>query len=99
MTNQAIQENNEFPQTPLAEIDKLFAAQRLAFAGNKYPDIPSRIALLKQLKSVLLAEQQALITTLSADFGPRCHDETRISELLTLVEAINSSTKQVNSWS
>ena len=96
---QANQENNEFPQTPLVEIEQTFTAQRLAFAANKYPDIPSRIAQLKQLKLVLLAEQQALITTLSADFGHRSHDETRISELLTLVEAINSSTKQIKSWS
>ena len=96
MTNQS---NEEFPYTSLDETTRIFSEQGLAFSKNTYPDIPSRIAQLKQLKQVLLAEQQAIITAISEDFGHRSHDETRISELLTLVEAIDSTTKQVKRWS
>ena len=96
MTNQ---NNDEFPQTSIDEMAQIFSEQRLAFSKNIYPDIPSRIDQLKQLKQVLLGHQEALITAISGDFGHRSHDETRISELLTLVEAIDSSTKQVKRWS
>ena len=96
MTNQS---SEEFPYTSLDETTRIFSEQGLAFSKNTYPDIPSRIAQLKQLKQVLLAEQQAIITAISDDFGHRSHDETRISELLTLVEAIDSTTKQVKRWS
>jgi|TARA_B110000902_G_scaffold267256_1_gene359580 coniferyl-aldehyde dehydrogenase len=94
-----IQTKKIFPETPIAEIQKIFEAQRIAFTANKYPDISSRIELLKRLKGEILQDQEALTNALSADFGHRSHDETRIYEILTVVKSVNSSIKNIKQWS
>lgn len=92
-------ENSHFEEyTSIEQLQETFAAQRAAFNHNKYPKIPERIAQLKQLKAAVMRNQEALISAISHDFGHRCADETRISELLTFVEAIDTSIKQIKCW-
>ncbi len=82
----------------IAKMKRVFTAQQQAFAETPYPKVSARISQLKKLKQAILANQQAIIEALSADFGHRCHDETRIAELLTFVEGIKSTIKHVAQW-
>ena len=77
---------------------KIFFQQRQAFNADPYPKIAARIEILKQLKKAVLANQQQIVEAISADFGHRCHDETRIAELLTFVEGIKSTINHVGKW-
>ncbi len=82
-------------------IDKMkliFSGQQQAFAQCPYPEISLRITQLKKLKQIIIAKQQDIISALSADFGHRSHDETRIAELLTFVEGVKSTIKQLEQW-
>lgn len=87
------------PETSISEMQQIFESQRTAFNANKYPNISSRIEKLKQLKTAVLKDQEALIKALSDDFGHRSSDETRIAELLTVVKTINSSINKIKQWS
>ncbi|TPH18121.1 coniferyl aldehyde dehydrogenase [Litorilituus lipolyticus] len=84
--------------TSIEQLQDIFASQRAAFNNNIYPKITERIAQLKQLKAAVMNNQEALISAISSDFGHRCADETRISELLTFVEAIDTSIKHIHRW-
>ena len=83
------------------EIDAMKAIyfqQRQAFNANPYPSISSRKIVLKQLKKTVIANKQQIVDAISADFGHRSHDETRIAELLTFVGEIKSAIKHVGQW-
>lgn len=96
MTNQT---KELFQETSLSEMNNIFESQQIAFKADKCSSISFRIEVLKKLKKEILQNQQALIEALSTDFGHRSADETRISELLTVVESIKSSIKIINAWS
>lgn len=82
----------------IAKIKLIFSKQKQAFSECPYPRVSLRIAQLKKLKQVVVEIQQDIIEALSADFGHRSHDETRIAELLTFVEGIKSTIKQLEQW-
>jgi len=89
------------PAVEVSEIAKMkliFSAQKQAFAECSYPEVSLRITQLKKLKQIVIANQQDIIEGLSADFGHRCHDETRIAEILTFVEGINATIKHLGQW-
>lgn len=82
----------------IARMKLIFSEQKHAYAQSPYPEVSLRIKQLKNLKQTVLAKQQDIIEALSADFGHRSHDETRIAELLTFVEGIKSTIKQLDQW-
>ena len=86
------------PYTSVAELQAIFASQRSAYNNNKYPAVSERITQLQHLKATVMSNQEALIAAISKDFGHRCADETRISELLTFVESVDSSIKHIKRW-
>lgn len=88
----AIEENE------LAKMKLIFSEQKQAFGKTPYPEISLRLTQLKKLKQTVIAKQQDIIEALSTDFGHRCHDETRIAELLTFVEGVKSTIKQLEQW-
>ncbi|WP_105188799.1 coniferyl aldehyde dehydrogenase [Pseudoalteromonas sp. T1lg48] len=92
-------ENNRLHQhTQVAQLQPLFEAQLRAFNNNKYPAVDERKAQLQALKKVMLAKQDELVAAISKDFGHRSEDETRLCEVLTLVEAIDSTIKHLARW-
>ena len=85
-------------QTPLSEMEQLFAAQRQAFAGNPMPPASQRRQWLKTLHELLLKEQSALIEAISQDFSQRSADETLLAELMPSVQGIHYASKHLKGW-
>lgn len=89
-----LQEQN--PQ--LAELTRVFEAQRAAYKLRPMPSADERIAHLAQLKRVLVKYQDDLAQAASDDFGSRSQDETKIAEILTTLEGIKYYSKNVRNW-
>ncbi|AXQ46391.1 coniferyl aldehyde dehydrogenase [Pseudomonas vlassakiae] len=75
-----------------------FATQRQAFAGNPMPPAAQRRQWLKSLREALLADQQALIEAIDADFTGRSADETLLAELLPSVQGIRHAERHLQRW-
>jgi coniferyl-aldehyde dehydrogenase len=70
--------------------------QRLDKAPNLNMD--TRIARLKKLKAVIVANTDNIIAALNADYGRRCKAETRIAEIMICVSEINHTLAHVKAW-
>ncbi|BDM20501.1 MULTISPECIES: coniferyl aldehyde dehydrogenase [Pseudomonas] len=80
------------------DLEATFAAQRQAFAGNPMPPAAQRRQWLKSLREALLADQQALIEAIDADFSGRSADETLLAELLPSVQGIRHAERHLQRW-
>jgi len=85
-------------QQPLDELDRLFAAQRAAYAANPMPPAAQRQQWLKALRDLLSAERQALIDAISADFSNRSADETLLAELMPSLHGIHYASRHLKGW-
>ncbi|MFT4926803.1 MAG: coniferyl-aldehyde dehydrogenase [Phenylobacterium sp.] len=77
---------------------KIFEQQKTAFTQNPYPAIEQRKQQLRQLKAILLDNQQAICDAISKDFGYRNHNETLFAELMTCVGEINFTLGELRRW-
>jgi len=85
-------------QQPLDELDRLFAAQRAAYAANPMPAAAQRQQWLKALRDMLSNERQALIDAISADFSHRSADETLLAELMPSLHGIHYASRHLKGW-
>ncbi|RON92698.1 coniferyl aldehyde dehydrogenase [Pseudomonas fluorescens] len=85
-------------QLPLEELDRLFAAQRAAYAANPMPPADQRQQWLKALRELLSDERQALIDAISADFSHRSADETLLAELMPSLHGIHYASRHLKGW-
>ncbi|MGU9852264.1 coniferyl aldehyde dehydrogenase [Pseudomonas koreensis] len=85
-------------QQPLEELDRLFAAQRAAYAANPMPAAEQRQQWLKALRELLSNERQALVDAISADFSHRSADETLLAELMPSLHGIHYASRHLNGW-
>ena len=85
-------------QQPLEELDRLFAAQRAAYAANPMPPADQRQQWLKALRELLSQERQALVEAISADFSHRSADETLLAELMPSLHGIHYASRHLKSW-
>ncbi|MBT9264630.1 coniferyl aldehyde dehydrogenase [Pseudomonas sp. MG-9] len=85
-------------QQPLDELDRLFAAQRAAYAANPMPPAAQRQQWLKALRDLLSNERQALIDAISADFSHRSADETLLAELMPSLHGIHYASRHLKGW-
>lgn len=85
-------------QQPLEELDRLFAAQRAAYAANPMPPAAQRQQWLKSLRELLSSERQALIDAISADFSHRSADETLLAELMPSLHGIHYASRHLKGW-
>ncbi|NRB41504.1 MAG: coniferyl aldehyde dehydrogenase [Pseudomonadales bacterium] len=76
----------------------MFEQQKSAFSEQPYPTAEQRIADIRRLKQAILAQQDALAAAISEDFSGRSVDETRIAELMTSVDGINNTLKNLKKW-
>ena len=67
--------------SPAGELGRLFAAQRAAFARERYPDYPVRRDRLQRLLRIVTDDEAALCAAVTRDFGHRSTQETRLAEL------------------
>jgi coniferyl-aldehyde dehydrogenase len=72
--------------------------QQLAFKAQPFPDYATRTEKLRNLKRLILDNQDALIGALRLDFGQRSADDSLIGDILTTVSGINYSIKQLKKW-
>ncbi|MBK5531772.1 coniferyl aldehyde dehydrogenase [Pseudomonas sp. TH08] len=85
-------------QQPLEELDRLFAAQRTAYAANPMPPAAQRQQWLKSLRELLSSERQALIDAISTDFSHRSADETLLAELMPSLHGIHYASRHLKGW-
>ncbi|MCG2572293.1 coniferyl aldehyde dehydrogenase [Acinetobacter sp. ME22] len=79
-------------------LDHIFQQQKKAFLTAQYPTLEQRRTRLKQLKTLLLKHQDAIIAAISADFGHRSSDETKLVEMLPSIMGIQHSLKHLKKW-
>jgi len=85
-------------QQPLKELDRLFAAQRAAYAANPMPPAAQRQQWLKALRDLLSNERQALVDAISTDFSHRSADETLLAELMPSLHGIHYASRHLKGW-
>src|SRR6056297_1597622 len=82
----------------LAEIDRIFEAQRRAFQKTPFMPADQRISHLQRLKSALVDQQEAFVTAVYADFNGRAEDETLLAEFFPALEGIRYASRRVKRW-
>lgn len=85
-------------QQPLEELNRLFNAQRAAYAANPMPPATQRQQWLKALRDLLSSERQALIDAISSDFSHRSADETLLAELMPSLHGIHYASQHISQW-
>ncbi|XHF30733.1 coniferyl aldehyde dehydrogenase [Pseudomonas chlororaphis] len=85
-------------QQPLEELNRLFDAQRAAYAANPMPAAAQRQQWLKALRDLLSSERQALIDAISSDFSHRSADETLLAELMPSLHGIHYASQHISQW-
>ncbi|UQS13750.1 coniferyl aldehyde dehydrogenase [Pseudomonas sp. HS6] len=85
-------------QQPLEELNRLFHAQRAAYAANPMPPAAQRQQWLKALRDLLSSERQALVEAISSDFSHRSADETLLAELMPSLHGIHYASRHISKW-
>lgn len=79
-------------------IDTLFTTQKQAFAAHCNVPLAERINRLTRLRQVLITYQDAFCEAINQDFTNRSVHETKIGELMTVVDHINQTIKHLPKW-
>src|SRR5690554_212781 len=90
-------DQSSFPSQTVA-LETLLARQRAAFLADPMPSLDARLSWLKRLRSILVSEQEALVQTVSQDFGNRSRDETLFAEILPSLQSIDHVCKHLRRW-
>lgn len=83
---------------PLSALDDAFHAMVARSREAAPPGLDVRLARLRRLRELLAANEQRLVTTISADFGHRVAVETTIAETLFLQTEIRHTMKKLPRW-
>lgn len=87
------QTNSEFER-----LQSLLEQQRRAFQADPYPSAADRVQWLDDLHRLLASNQQAIIEAISADFGNRSADETRLAEIMPSLHGIDYARRRLRRW-
>jgi acyl-CoA reductase-like NAD-dependent aldehyde dehydrogenase len=82
----------------VADLDRLFAVQRAAFARSPYPDAHIRERRLAALERLLRENADSIAAAIAHDFGHRSPHETRLLELFPSLEAVRHARRRVRKW-
>lgn len=82
----------------IADLHRVFQAQKQAFRQHTMPSADERIAHLASLQRVIVKYQDELAKAASDDFGHRSHDETKFAEVMTSLEGIKYYQKNLRKW-
>ncbi|MDE2055064.1 MAG: coniferyl aldehyde dehydrogenase [Xanthomonadaceae bacterium] len=88
----------EAPVTGADFLSSAFALQRKAFQRVPYPDWPRRAAWLKTLRALLRDNDARMCEAISADFGCRPPEETRLLELFPSLGSIGYALRHARCW-
>lgn len=81
-----------------AEIDRIFALQRKAFAAEPYPSIDTRRARLDALIRVVEANEARIVEAVNDDFSCRSRHETLVAEVIVSVSAAKMAKASLAKW-
>jgi len=84
--------------TSSAELTRLFAVQRAAFARERYPALATRRDRLARLLALVAANEQRFVDAVDRDFGHRSAHETRLAELFIVRVGIRHAQARVARW-
>ncbi|MFT3730551.1 MAG: coniferyl aldehyde dehydrogenase [Hyphomicrobium sp.] len=79
-------------------LSALLSRQRAAFLRDAHPSAAQRRSDLLKLKRALLARRPRFEAAISKDFGYRSAYETRIMEIIPIIQAINYLRRNVRKW-
>ncbi|MBH1971728.1 coniferyl aldehyde dehydrogenase [Moraxellaceae bacterium AER2_44_116] len=82
----------------VADMQRIFDSQKTAFRLRPSTTASERIALLDNLKTVLIKYQDQIAIAIAEDFGHRSHHETKFAEVLTSLENIKYYSKNLRTW-
>ena len=82
----------------LEGLPALLEQQRRAFQADPYPSAADRVQWLDALHRLLASNQQAIIEAISADFGNRSADETRLAEIMPSLHGIHYARRRLRRW-
>ena len=89
---------SELPAHIPAALRSCFAAQRAAFARQRFPSLQERRADLRALHRLLVENRDALVDAVNRDFGCRSRFETLMTELLQAQEGLLDAIKRLPRW-
>jgi coniferyl-aldehyde dehydrogenase len=81
-----------------ADLDRLFALQRAAFARERYPDLRMRLDRLSRLKALVKENEARFAAAVDNDFGDRSEHETRLAELYIVAAEITDAQASLARW-
>lgn len=92
--------NDSLPalSAPSREPGATFAKLRAAQRGDPWPDWPRRAARLKALRALVSDNAAAICAAISADFGCRPSEETRLLELFPALGGISHALRHGRRW-
>ena len=83
---------------PAQALADLLDHQKQAFLKRPMPSAAERIERLKKLQAMLLDQKDAIAAAINQDYGNRSVHETLIGELMTCVDQIKYSIKNLPKW-
>ncbi len=78
--------------------ESIFAAQREAFARERYPSLAVRRDRLRRLRSIVIAHEARLVAAVAQDFGGRSAHETRLAELFIVASECSHAQRLLPRW-
>ncbi|MBB64117.1 MAG: coniferyl-aldehyde dehydrogenase [Waddliaceae bacterium] len=79
-------------------LEALFVQQKLAAQKSPYPSYEQRIEALKKVQKLVVDNETLLTQALSEDFSYRSPHETRLLELISIVENCKYTCKRLAKW-
>lgn len=81
-----------------AELDRVFRAQKAAFAIEPYPTLASRLARLDALINAIEANETRIIDAISNDFSNRSRHESLVAEVIVSISAAKAVKQHLKKW-
>ncbi len=81
-----------------AEMARLFALQRAAFAHERYPSLEVRRDRLARLHALVRDHETRFVDAVNRDFGHRSSHETRLAELYIVIAEIAQARRHLARW-
>ena len=81
-----------------AQLELILREQRTAFASDRSPDCAERRRRLTVLENLLLTHADDFASAISADFGHRAAEETRLLEFFPTLQGIRYVRQHLGWW-
>jgi coniferyl-aldehyde dehydrogenase len=79
-------------------LQDLFAQQKAAYSREPYPGLARRRDRLGRLLALIAKHEDEIVDAISADFGHRSAQETRLAELFMIAAGARHARRQLRRW-